>query len=109
MELRDTVKAGLKEEHKRLDIDSFGEIVDGFIRKSKVALLVYKEENEADFHVQGAGVGAVMDFYLFLNALGPIFERMLAEMDGKENFYAEKLIDALLEEIRKVLRETAGG
>ena len=108
MELRDTVKAGLKEEHKHLDIDSFGEIMDGFIKKSKVGLLVYKAENEEDFHVQGAGVGAVMDFYIFLNALAPIFEQMMAEMDGKENFYTEKLIDALVNEVRKTLKTSVG-
>lgn len=62
MDLRERTRQGLTQEHKQFDLDSFGEIMDNFIHESRCGLLVTKEEGEKDFHVQGAGCGAVVDF-----------------------------------------------
>jgi len=78
MGLKENIRKGVK--NIRLDLDSFGEVMDKFIEESEIALVVTKEANSKDWEVHGEGCGAVMDFYIFLNALEPIFLQMLKEM-----------------------------
>ena len=104
MTLRQTIKSHEKE-LKGLNIDTFGEVMDEFIQASRLGMLITKEKNTKDFNVQGVGCGAVMDFYIFLNALPVLFRKMLEEMDHK--LEAEKLAEALCAEMRKTLIETA--
>lgn len=95
MELKDRARQGLTQELRKLDLVSFGEIMDKFIRESGCALLVEKAEGEEDFHVHGAGCGAVVDFYIFLNALPEIFKAMLREMSRAGKFETGKLAEAI--------------
>ena len=83
----------MEQKQKHLDLDTFGEIMDDFIHKSKVGLMVLKEANSDDWEVTGVGMGAVMDFYIFLNALEPIYLAMLEQMEGRMD--AEKLAESL--------------
>ena len=86
MNLKETAREGLaemKQAGKKLNLDTFGEIMDKFIRESAFGVLAYKDEGEEEFHVKGAGCGAVMDFYIFLNALPALYREMLEEMGGK--------------------------
>ena len=94
MDLRSNLKQGAQELRKHLDMDTFGGIMDELIEKSKVGLLITKEENSKEWKVQGAGCGAVLDLYIFLNAVVPLFLRMLKEM-GKHEVDVEKLAEAL--------------
>lgn len=89
---------------RKLDLDAFGEIMDEVIRKSFVALLVYKDKGE-QWHVRGGSGGAVMDFYILLNAVQPIFEAMLESFHGKMD--GKNLAGALTEELRKCLENAA--
>ena len=79
----DTEREAMDKMRKTLNLDTFGEIMDEFIRKSAVGLLVCKEENEEDWTVQGAGCGSVIDFYIMINAVQPIFLQMLRDMKGQ--------------------------
>ena len=79
----DTERETMEEMRKTFDLDAFGDVMDGFIRKSAVGLLVCKEENEEDWTVQGVGCGSVVDFYVMINALQPIFLQMLRDMKGQ--------------------------
>lgn len=83
----------MEQKQKHLDLDTFGEIMDDFIHKNKVGLMVLKEADSDDWEVTGVGMGAVMDFYIFLNALEPIFLEMLEQMKGRID--AEKLAESL--------------
>ena len=103
MTLKERVRQGLTDEHKGLDIDTFGEIMDRFIRESACALLVHKEEGENEFHVQGVGCGAVTDFYILLNAIGPLYEKMLEEMGGRGEVDVAELAHALCGMLEKSL------
>lgn len=96
MDLRDNIQ----EEKKKLsdlNIDTFGEIMDGVIRKSDCRLMVYKDAGSEEWQIRGAGCGAVMDFYIFINALEPIYLQMLKEMKGMidAKLLAESLSDLL--------------
>lgn len=101
MELQDTIRKSNQDELKKLDIDTFGQIMDGFIEESKAGLAITKEEGEKEWTIHGSGCGAVIDFYIYLNGLDPIFRNMLAEMEKLGGVKAEKLVDALLAEMRK--------
>ena len=106
MDLRENIKQE-KKKLADLDIDTFGEIMNGVIEKSECGLMVTKEAGSNDWKVLGAGCGAVMDFYIFLSALGPIYLKMLQEMKGgiDAKLLAEKLTevlkDTLIEEAEK--------
>ena len=105
MNLKETARQGLREKKKELNLDTFGEIMDGFIRESDCGLLVSKEEGAEDFTVRGAGCGAVIDFYIFLNALPDIYRRMLEEMGGRHEVDAERLAESLADMIEKEMLE----
>jgi hypothetical protein len=89
----------MEQERKHLDLDTCGEIIDDFIHKNKVGLMVLKEANSDDWEVTGVGMGAVMDFFIFLNALEQIYLAMLEQMEGRidEEKLAESLSDLMKE------------
>lgn len=104
MTLRENIN-DRKGELEGLNLETFGEMMDKVIEASRLGLLVTKEEGEKDFHVLGAGCGAVMDFYIFLNALPVLFENMLEEMNHQ--LEEEKLAEAMCEEMKKTLIKAA--
>lgn len=91
----------MEQEPKRFDIETFGEIMDKFIHENKVGLMVLKEENSDDWQVTGMSMGAVIDFYVFLNALAPIYTAMLDQMRGQMDgvMLAESLTDLMKKEL----------
>lgn len=100
MELRETMRKSA-EEMRKLDIESFGEIMDGFIEQSACGLAVYKKEGEKEWTVESAGCGAVIDFFIWLNAVGEIYLQMLKEMNKVGGIDTEKLAGALCDELKK--------
>ena len=84
---------------KHLDLDTFGEVMDKFIHDNAVGIAVTKEADSDDWEVNGVGMGAVMDFYILLNALRPIFLDMLDQMHGQMD--AEKLAESLADVLEK--------
>lgn len=104
MTLRENIN-DRKGELEGLNLETFGEMMDKVIEASRIGMLITKEKNTKDFNVLGAGCGAVMDFYIFLNALPVLFEKMLEEMNHQMK--AEELAEALCAEMRKVLLKAA--
>ena len=100
MELMETIRKNAGE-MKKLDIDSFGEIMDDFIEQSACGLAVYEKEGEKEWTVDGSGCSSVIDFYIYLDALEVIYLRMLKEMKKAGGIDAEKLADALCNELKK--------
>lgn len=89
-----------REAGKGLDLDTFGLIMDDFIRENDVQLIVtLPAGKETPQVVDNIGAGPVMTFYLLLNCLGPIFHDLLAIL-GEKTADKEKLADALLELVR---------
>ena len=96
--LDDNIRASRRElnvKAKRLDLESFCDVMQRFIDKSKCGLLVTKEENCKEWKVQGAGCGNVMDFFIWLNALEVLYKGMLEEMERAGGIEVEKLADAM--------------
>ena len=110
MELRDEIRrgmAGKEEEVKRLDIDSFGKIMDKFVHDASVGVGVKKEENTDEWEILTAGCGAVMDFYIWLNGIKPLFREMSREMSATgQPLLNEKLARSLGKLLFDELMET---
>lgn len=94
-------RPGLEKDAKRMDLDTFSDIMTGFVKKSRVGLMVLKEEGSEVWEVTGAGCGAVMDFYIWLNALETLYLQIIREMGGLDKVDSEKLAGALCREIKK--------
>ena len=88
------------------DLDKFGEMMDETIHKSALAMVVSKGPESDEWHVQGQK-SAVMDLYIFLNALEPIYKAMLEEYRkiGAVEFEREKLAEALGDLLVSTLKE----
>ena len=89
-----------------LNIDTFGKMMDDIIEGSSVALLIHKEPH-GKWQVKGGAGGPVMDFYVLLNAVAPIYKDMLRHfnggIDGKE--VAKALAEVLREELTEAAEE----
>ena len=101
MELRDLLRKSNADEVRKLDIDSFGEIMQDFIEQSACGMAVYKKEGETEWTFESAGCGAVIDFFIWLNAGEVIYLQMLKEMEMAGGIDAEKLAGALCNELKK--------
>ena len=95
-------------EQKRFDLDTFGEIVDKFIHNSAIGVAVYKEEKTDDWQIDGAGLGPVIDFYVYLHGLETLLLGLLREMKRQDaEIDPEKLVPALMEIVSDGLLEAA--
>lgn len=89
-----------RESGTKLDLDTFGLIMDDFIRENDVQLIVTLPAGQERPEVtDNIGAGPVMTFYLILNCLGPVFHDLLTIL-GDRATDKEKLADALLELVR---------
>lgn len=66
----------------KLDIDTFGKIIDEALKKAEVQLLVTLPEGtleaDTDSNVNG---GPVMEFYILLNALKTVVRNVVTQMN----------------------------
>lgn len=93
---------------KRLDLDTFGEIMDRFIHNIAIGVAVYKEEKTDDWQIDGAGLGRVIDFYVYLHGLETLFVEMLREMKKQDaEIDPEKMVPALMKIVSNGLLEAA--
>lgn len=81
-----------------MNLDSFGEIMDKFINDAHVQLLIDMPEGTTDAKLKdNTGMGAVMQFYIILNAVEAVYKEMVEQMELEDD---GTLIDALLELLR---------
>lgn len=101
--LKSRLEAGVK-----LDLDTFGLIMNDFIRENDVHLIVTLPAGQEAPEVRdNIGAGPVMTFYLLLNCLGPVFHELL-NVFGDKNMDKEKLADTLLELVKvEMLRDNS--
>lgn len=93
--LKSRREAGVK-----IDLDTFGLIMDDFIRENDVQLIVTLPAGQDAPEIRdNIGAGPVMTFYLLLNCLGPVFHDLLTVL-GDRAMDKEKLADTLLELVK---------
>lgn len=104
MDLQENLRKKMDTMEKKLNLDTFGKAMDTIIEASRVGLLVTKAENSKAWKVDGAGCGAVMDFYIILSAIEPIFMQMLKEMEEHGfSLEVENTAEAMAELIKDTL------
>lgn len=80
-----------------LDLDKFGEIMDNFLKKNEIQMLLTIPEGSNEFHVKdNVGLGSVVHFYILLGGIGTVLEEMLRDMG----------IDKESEEARLIVKES---
>lgn len=92
---------------KTLDLDTFGEIMDDFIKRSDIKLLIEMPEGTQEATVTGTGV-ATLDFYIQLNAIIPTLAQVIRDMGGKEKLDTEGVLDGVFEMMKHDIIEKLG-
>lgn len=89
----------------KLDLDKFGEIIDDFLTKNEVQMLITMPEGTQDAKVQdNTGLGPVGQFYFMLSIIGPIFVAMQEQMDiDPDSAEWAQVVDTLLDLVRREL------
>lgn len=83
---------------EKLTINSFGEIMDQFLKDNEICMLLTLPEGTLDVQVQdNAHLGSVVRFYILLNSIKPICDAVLKDMgiDRKSTEW-EEVADTLL-------------
>lgn len=92
----------------KLDLDSFGTIIDQFLRDNEANMLLTLPEGALEAQVQdNIGLGAVVQFYILLNSIKPICAAMRKNVgiDGKSPEW-EKTVDGLLAMVKTEMLKT---
>ena len=94
------------EAKEMLTIETFGEIMDEFLKTSHVQMLIDIPEGTIEPEItDNIGMGGVMQFYILLTAIVPIYKNMLIPLldpAKKEDF-----IDSILGLLKEDLMEAA--
>ena len=92
-------------ENKKLDLDSFGEIMDKFILENEVGMNIIMPEGTIEPEIQdNTGMGPVMQFYILLNALVAVVKNV-TDLMGIEKDDREDLVDGILDLVKKDIME----
>ena len=92
-------------ENKKLDLDSFGEIMDKFILENEVGMSIIMPEGTIEPEIQdNTGAGPVMQLYIMLNALGTVVKNV-TDLMGIEKEAFEDMVDGLLDLVKRDIME----
>lgn len=92
-------------ENKKLDLDSFGEIMDKFILENEVGMSIIMPEGTIEPEIQdNTGMGPVMQFYILLNALVTVVKNV-TDLMGIEEDAREDIVDGILDLVKKDIME----
>lgn len=84
----------------KLNIDSFGEVMDQFIKNNHVQLVIEMPEGTTEAKLKdNTGLGCVVQFYIILNVVGQIYKDLIEQADIKDT-------DGLADELCNMLKES---
>lgn len=92
---------------KKLDLDSFGEMIDEFLKDNVIQMLLTIPAGTMDVQVRdNTGMGAVVQFYILLNAISSVGAAAL-ELVKIDNTSPNRgnVVDALLRLVRNELMD----
>ena len=65
-----------------LDLDKFGEIMDDFLKKNEIRMLITLPEGSIEPVVEdNVDLGSTVHFYILLNSIGTVCQQMQKAMD----------------------------
>lgn len=89
--------------NKEMNIERFGEIMDGFLRDSKVALLVKMPEGTLDAEIEDStGLGPTIQLYILFRALSKALIDTCNQIGGLET---DEFIDSMMEVVKGEVKE----
>ena len=92
-------------ENKKLDLDSFGEIMEKFILENEVGMSIIMPEGTIEPEIQdNTGMGPVTQFYIVLNALSRIVTETMDLMEIEKDA-REDLVDGILDLVKQDIME----
>lgn len=99
-------KPNLKEQE--LNIDTFGEIMNEFIKKNEVQMLITMPEGTQEPVLKdNTGCSPAVQFYILLAAMGNVIEELInlgLDPDKKESF-----VDGALDMVKEALMDEGKG
>lgn len=86
----------------KMSIDEFGEMMDQVIKDAPVKLLIDMPEGTTEAQLKdNMGMGAVMQFYIILNAVERIYADLCDKLDLEDtDLIADSLCDLLKESMK---------
>jgi len=93
------------------DLDKFGKIMDAFIKDNHIQMLIDMPEGTIEPTVtDNAKLGGVVQFYILLNAVKPIYKLMCANLGGKDKFDYKEFLKNILNLLRtEIIEEMEDG
>ena len=89
--------------NKKLDLDTFGDIIDKFLKENEIRMLLTLPEGAQEVQVEdNCGLGPIVQFFIMLNSITAICESMkeLLDIDGASPEWAD-CVDELLDMVRE--------
>lgn len=86
----------------KLSLDSFGEIMDSFLKENVIHMMLTLPAGSLDVQVRdNTGMGSVVQFYILLNAIKPICGEMQKTLgiDPKSSEW-QQTVDSLLDLVK---------
>lgn len=90
-----------------LDLDKFGEIMDDFLKKNEIRMLITLPEGSIEPVVEdNVGLGSTVHFYILLNSIGTVCQQMQKAMDiDKKSEEWANVVHVLLKMVEAELLE----
>ena len=89
-----------------IDLDKFIELMDNFLEKEEVCMLVKLPEGTLEAEVEdNVGAGSVVQFFFLLQAFESIMKQMKSDMGIENKNDWESAVDELLKILREDLLE----
>lgn len=95
---------------KEMSLETLGHHIDNFIHDSALSLTVSKEAGTDDWSFGGVGLSPVLDLFVYLNALRPLFLKlveMYPQLDYKN--FVDDVLDLIRDDIVDTLDKVQGG
>ena len=90
-----------------LDLDKFGEIMDDFLEKNEIQMLITLPEGSIEPVVEdNVDLGSTVHFYILLNSIGTVCQQMQKAMDiDKKSEEWANVVHVLLKMVEAELLE----
>lgn len=95
-------------DHKELNIDTFGEVIDGFLKKADVKMLIQMPEGTDKIEINdNIGAGAVMWHYILMKALTYTLNALCRQMLDRDKMpdYLDAILDLVKRDVLDGLEE----
>ena len=93
--------------NKTMDIERFGEIMDKFLKDSKVAMLVKMPEGTLDVEIEdNTGLGPTIQLYILFQALSKALIDTCNQMGGlKTDEFIDSMMEVVKDEVKARLKK----